>query len=128
MKRAKSITGVPATLFRTGYLLFALTPITDGSEPLNNIAWGAVSFAFTVAVLAFVVQLIRYKKEFIKAAVQAEKQTIDYKDFIDLSISIVGVVVAHAFSSPLLSLWIAFAVLNLVGMLIVNVKFRNTDI
>lgn len=128
MKHTNSITGVPSTLFRISYLLFALTPITDGSESLSIIAWGMVSFGFVVAILAFVVQLIRHKKEFIKAAVQAEKQTIDYKDFIDLSISIVGVVVAHAFSSPLLSLWIAFAALNLVGMLIVNVKFRKTDI
>lgn len=128
MKRTNSITGVAATLFRSGYLLFALIPITTGSETLNNIAWGAVSFAFTVAIIATVIQLIRHKMEFIKAALQTEKQTIDYKDFIDLSITIVGVVIAHAFSSPLLSLWIAFAVLEVLGMLIVNVKFRNTDI
>lgn len=112
-----TILRVPSMLFRLSFLLFALIPLTEGNESMNDMAWGLTVLVGLVSVLVYIVQAVRYKKKFLEVALLGRRRIAEY---MDSCISIVGVAVAYVFTSPLLKVWIFFFCMDVVAILVQN--------
>lgn len=105
----KTSYNIPPALFAAGTLLFALEPMVEGITILDTLVWAMVVGLMAFAIVLFIIQLIRDKKEYWQNITEPGKFA-----YAHLVISIVGVCIAYFYDSSILEVWVSGVVLELL--------------